>query len=143
MNYVLGFMFDSSFDRVLLIKKNKPEWQAGKLNGVGGKVERFETGPKAMVREFKEETGVDTSESDWKYFLNMIGSDWCVMCFACIGPIEKAISITDEKVFPVHIASSIHHHNNFLIENIPWLVQLAIDVLKRGRPHISNIRYPS
>jgi hypothetical protein len=32
--YVLGFMFDVPAEQVLLIKKAKPDWQAGKLNGV-------------------------------------------------------------------------------------------------------------
>lgn len=41
--YVLGFMF-STEDRgqkVALIKKLKPKWQAGLLNGIGGKIEQI------------------------------------------------------------------------------------------------------
>lgn len=37
--YVCGFLFDRSFENVLLIRKNRPEKQKGRLNGVGGKVE--------------------------------------------------------------------------------------------------------
>ena len=53
--YVVGFMFSEE------ILKNKPDWQAGRLNGVGGKVEPNEYPDQAMVREFEEETGVRTS----------------------------------------------------------------------------------
>lgn len=56
-NYVLGFITDRK--RVLLIKKNRPEWQQGLYNGVGGKVLENESPESAMVREAKEETNLD------------------------------------------------------------------------------------
>jgi hypothetical protein len=38
VEYVVGFAFDTD-GRVALIRKNRPEWQAGRLNGIGGHVE--------------------------------------------------------------------------------------------------------
>jgi 8-oxo-dGTP diphosphatase len=55
--YVLGFCFDFGYHNVLLIEKSHPAWQAGKLNGIGGKIEEGESPSKAMAREFREETG--------------------------------------------------------------------------------------
>ena len=55
--YVAGFLFSPDRSRVLLIRKNRPAWQAGKLNGLGGKIEPGETPPQAMRREFREEQG--------------------------------------------------------------------------------------
>jgi 8-oxo-dGTP diphosphatase len=66
--YVCGFMFSEVGSQVVLIRKQKPEWQKGKLNGVGGKVEPGETDIDAMTREFWEETGVSTSGKDWTLF---------------------------------------------------------------------------
>src|SRR5690349_16479461 len=75
--YVCGFMFDRDMARLVLIRKSKPQWQAGKLNGVGGKVELigmhglsqcYETPQRAMAREFKEETGYTTRPEDWRLF---------------------------------------------------------------------------
>lgn len=57
VEYVLGFMFNLAESKVLLVWKNRPAWQAGKLNGVGGKIEEGETPIQAMNREFAEETG--------------------------------------------------------------------------------------
>ena len=51
MRYVAGFMFDSSYENVLLIRKTKPKWQEGLLNGVGGKIEPGEKELDAMKRE--------------------------------------------------------------------------------------------
>lgn len=67
--YVLGFAFTPSKKAVLLIKKTRPKWQAGKLNGVGGKVEPGEFDlAQAMVREFEEETAVKTDPLQWSMF---------------------------------------------------------------------------
>lgn len=56
--YVVGYCFNDDFSEVVLIEKRKPAWQAGKLNGVGGKVEPGEGIADAMAREFEEEAGV-------------------------------------------------------------------------------------
>jgi 8-oxo-dGTP pyrophosphatase MutT (NUDIX family) len=42
---------------VLLVRKNRPEWQKGRLNLVGGKIEPGETPEEAAVRELYEEAG--------------------------------------------------------------------------------------
>jgi hypothetical protein len=52
--YVVGFLFDGLCQNVTLIKKTHPEWQKGKLNGVGGKIEPNETSTDAMRREFRD-----------------------------------------------------------------------------------------
>lgn len=54
--YVLGFVFDSGYHNVLLICKDRPSWQAGRLNGLGGKIEEGESPARAMERELREET---------------------------------------------------------------------------------------
>lgn len=47
--------------KVLLIQKDRPDWQKGKLNLPGGKIEAGETPKQTAVREIKEETGLDAS----------------------------------------------------------------------------------
>jgi 8-oxo-dGTP diphosphatase len=56
---VVGFLFADS--DVLLVQKMKPDWQKGFWNGVGGKDEDGEEPIDAMVREFREETKIDTA----------------------------------------------------------------------------------
>lgn len=72
--YACGFLFSEDRSRVLLIRKRRPAWQAGKLNGVGGKIEPGETPLQAMRREFREEAGVDIA--DWQQVLRLSGPDW-------------------------------------------------------------------
>ena len=44
---------------ILVVLKNRPAWQVGKVNLIGGKVETGETPEEAAIRELKEETGLD------------------------------------------------------------------------------------
>ena len=78
MNYVCGYMFSPDKSLVALIWKNRPDWQKGKLNGIGGKIEpedviknRFNAALQAMQRKFFEETGVKTSPNDWELFVTV------------------------------------------------------------------------
>lgn len=74
--YVLGFAFDWKRENIVLIHKEKPEWQKGKLNGVGGKVEQSDSCiHDAMTREFFEETGVLTQKQDWTHYATMSFDD--------------------------------------------------------------------
>lgn len=57
IEYCCGYLFSPDFKQVLLIRKNRPVFLKGKLNGIGGKVESNESPDEAMIREFKEEAG--------------------------------------------------------------------------------------
>lgn len=65
ISFVVGFLFDDE-GKVALIRKEKPAWQKGHLNGIGGKIEPGEEPLKAMRREFLEETGAGVLE--WRLF---------------------------------------------------------------------------
>ena len=72
--YVCGFFFSPDRGRVLLIRKRRPAWQVGRLNGVGGKIEPGESPAQAMCREFREEAGLDVG--DWQPGVELTGPDW-------------------------------------------------------------------
>lgn len=98
-HYVLGLAFDADAENVLLIRKNRPDWQAGKLNGAGGKVEPGETPLQAMIREFQEETGLDTSAAYWTPFGRIEAPQYVVHCFrARTSRIHDGETMTDELV---------------------------------------------
>lgn len=71
--YVVGYLLSPGHRQVVLIKKLKPSWQAGKLNGPGGKLEEGETPAQCMRREFREEAGLDLPEDRWLRFGSMGG----------------------------------------------------------------------
>ena len=55
-HYVLCICMSS--EKILLIEKNRPAWQAGRINFPGGSIEVGETPEEAAIRELKEETGL-------------------------------------------------------------------------------------
>ncbi len=79
---VLGFVFNKDLSKVLLVNRQnaKQEWQNGKDNGLGGKVEGEETPLAAMVREFEEESeGIRID--NWIQFGSIGGEGWQVVLF--------------------------------------------------------------
>ena len=137
--YVLGFIFNEDLTKVLLINKVRPNWQAGKNNGIGGKIEKDETPHEAMIRETKEESNIDTEYWSWLHVGNMSGIDWDVVIYTTKydGAEYDAESVTDEKI------------EWFEVENLPtealynlaWLVPLALDKLKSRSLLSIDIKY--
>lgn len=119
--YVCGFMFSPDRSRVLLIRKRRPAWQVGKLNGVGGKVEAGEAPYQAMRREFREEADLDVA--DWQHALTLTGPDWTADFFRAFGDIEAARPLTDELLE----RRSVRLLPADVIPNLSWIVPLMLD----------------
>jgi 8-oxo-dGTP diphosphatase len=119
--YVVGFMMDPLLSKVVLIRKARPEWQSGRLNGVGGKVEPGEGAVQAMHREFKEEAGVDGL--DWKQFLTLDTPRSNLSFFRCTGNIHKAVTVTDEDVAVYDIHDVMDRCDT--MPNLRWCIQMA------------------
>ena len=132
--YVVGFAINGL--DVLLIRKNRPDWQAGKLNGVGGKIEPGEFPIEAMVREFQEETG--HLEADWDYLLELQTHVGPVHFFRLLikdrGVFDEIAlrgGTTDEAVgsysIPELLFSNLMDSDGpKTLPNLPWLLALAL-----------------
>lgn len=67
MDYVSGYILSEDLKKVLLIRKDRPSEQVGKLNAIGGKIEETDLSPLfALIREMKEEAGLETYNYQWK-----------------------------------------------------------------------------
>jgi len=125
--YCLGFMFDPRGLVCALIRKNKPAWQKGKLNGVGGKIEPGETPIDAMVREFQEEAGIFVPADRWTKFCRLQWSGGVVHVFKSFGTLGGITSMTDEHVDVWSIPETLTQSDESLVSNLRWLIPMALD----------------
>lgn len=144
--YVLGFLFnkpDAQVRQVLLISKRRPDWQAGRYNGIGGRIEPGETIKAAMVREFLEETGVATPMSMWEGFASIGDASSQVSCFSACddSAFRLARPVTDEPVVRV-TCSSVFLGRLPTLPTLKWLVPQALEnnrLHRQGGPGLYSI----
>lgn len=128
-HYCVGFGYYG--DCVVLVKKERPEWQKGFLNGVGGKLEKNESPLEAMIREFFEETGQLTTPDQWIHAGELIDPelvDACVHIFVCklTGFQFRSIALTgapksaDEEIIVLNIYLQVflYHQSKKLLYNV-------------------------
>ncbi len=135
MKYVLGFAFDGDLPetKVLLIRKTKPAWQKGRLNGVGGKIEPGETSITAIVREFQEETTIQTQKKDWTLRGIISGglnsdSPWEIHVYATHldGVLNPWMPSPTEEMLVVRKVDSLWQCRD-LIFNLHWMIPYCLD----------------
>lgn len=156
MNYVCGFMMSWDMQEFLLIRKTHPEWMIGKWNGIGGKIEPkhqvtsgaeggdywlMETPQEAMIREFYEETGIQTTRKRWHCFHieefkkgpdSQEGTK--VYYFAAFGDETKREQLgspTDEEVKTHNLIDVFWDQKDYLY-NIPYLIHMIIYNMRKG-----------
>lgn len=151
MHYVAGFLFNKRLSQVALIKKSKPEWQKGKLNAIGGKIETGETATQAMTREFNEETGCYVV--GWELFATLVceserhkgapdsGQPYQVHFFRAFADADLWSVVRTQTEEEVHVVrwEDIVWLN--ALPNLSWLIPMALNMDKDSaeRFHITEI----
>lgn len=132
---VLGFLFSKKATHVALIRKQKPEWQRGYLNGIGGKVEECETPRNAMIREFEEETGMRFS--GWKHCITFTCDGGTVKVYKGYLPLRELDCIDCHESEGGEIVELCYVSNiesNFLnakpLDNLRWMIPILLDNLE-------------
>ncbi len=115
--------------KLALIRKTKPTWQKGFLNGIGGKIEADEEPIDAMCREFQEETGHKTFYYDWQYLtkLTHVDNEWEVDFYwsHAIVDLDASLTTTTEEEIVVINMDDLDYEN--VIPNLKWLVKICLD----------------
>lgn len=136
--YTVGFLFSSDLSQVLLIHKLTPEWQKGKLNGLGGKLEKGESTKQSFIREIYEESGI-TLESKQVIKMGLLkGVEWKVFVFAAVYEGEIFTPKTYEKELLEWFEVDNLPAN--CVPNLYWQIPFARNELrfKTGNSYIMN-----
>lgn len=101
--YTLGFIFSDDLQKVLMIKKSRPEAQAGKMNGIGGKFEPEDIdAPHCISREVKEEADISIPPEMWAEvgaFSDNVNFNVAILTTTVpLSLLQAAKTMTDEEV---------------------------------------------
>jgi 8-oxo-dGTP diphosphatase len=130
-SYVVGFAFSPNLHEVMLVEKKRPKWQIGLLNGPGGRIEVGESPLDAMVREFREETGLGTHDDEWTRYasLEVDGNFVHFFYHVFVGCMPHPITTTDETV----VLAPLGMQSKWL-PNLRWLIPMALNHITKVDP---------
>lgn len=123
--YVCGFLFSEDETHVALVQKQKPAWQSGYHNGIGGKVEVDESVKDAMSREFMEETGVLIKPDSWNLYASVSGTDWTVFFYRAAS--DKVFECKTMETEDIKVVQVAEVGDMQVIPNLRWLIPMALD----------------
>ena len=130
IKYVLGFLFDEKENNLVLIRKLKPDFLKGMLNGVGGKIESHETPLEAIEREFREETGLNIAWEQWQHKLSLTkDNEYFLYIFKANTPNLIGASTREKEEVGIYALSSVLHPANYLniVPNLKWIIPMLRD----------------
>ena len=128
--YVAGFLFSEDRAKVALIRKKRPKWQAGRLNGIGGHVEPGESPPQAMVREFAEETGLQITT--WELFATRTGPGFTVRCYVAFSRFLDTVKTTTDEDVEIWYVNDLQLAG--MLPDLRVLILLALDQTGIAKP---------
>jgi 8-oxo-dGTP diphosphatase len=114
-NYVLGFICDKNKEKFLLLRKNRPKYQEGFLNGIGGKVENNESYIECMIRETKEEIlyknkGFITYADNWEHITIFSFETGSVVCYVLYSDCDFTLfSEGEDQLVEIHEIKNIDY----------------------------------
>jgi 8-oxo-dGTP diphosphatase len=121
-DYVLALLFTADSREVVLVRKTRPAWQAGRVNGLGGKIRDGESLAAAARREVLEEAGVDVER--WEEFLVWHDPVYRLRAVRAFDDVARqARTAEDQEVFLAYVGALPLN----VIDNLRWIVPLALD----------------
>lgn len=124
---------------VLLVRKNHPDWQNGRLNGVGGRARMFETPLECAQREWTEETSLPVP-SDLAEFLVLEDREVVVHMFSGtsidnVAGMPRENDVGERLLWGSLSDARADWLDPFLaVDNLVWLIPMAF----RDRYHVGG-----
>lgn len=122
--YVLALLFTPDARRVVLMRRTRPEWQAGRVNALGGKLLPGESAAAAASREVSEEAAARVPVEAWRELVVWRDPVYRMHVLSAFhAAADHARTAEDQEVF----LADVDHLPDECIENLRWLIPLALD----------------
>jgi 8-oxo-dGTP diphosphatase len=122
LDYVLALLFTADGREVVLVRKTRPAWQAGRVNALGGKLQDGEDLLLGARREVREESGVDVD--GWEEFLVWDDPEYRLRAVRAFDDAaRRARTAEDQDVFLARVDRLPPN----VIDNLRWIIPLALD----------------
>lgn len=120
--FVLALLFTDDGRRVVLMRRTRPAWQAGRVNALGGGIMERESAMSAARREVREECGVDVAE--WSKLLEWDDAEYRMHVLSALSArAAEARTLEDQEIFLADVRALPEN----VIDNLRWLIPLALD----------------
>lgn len=132
MLFTLGIIFSPNLEHVYLIRRDNPDSQKGKLNGVGGKVEPGESLDACMAREAVEESGYSGL---WTHFAIKEGHTrgWgayeCHLYYSIMPPGAAEPHTTEKQPIERIATKDAPLLREYMIPPLPLIIHAALEYL--------------
>ena len=120
--YVLALLYSADSTQVVLMRRSRPAWQAGRVNALGGAIMVGESALEAARREVREESGVDVER--WAEVLVWEDAEYRMHVMRAVSDRAHEVrTMEDQEVFLADVRALPSN----VIDNLRWLVPLALD----------------
>jgi 8-oxo-dGTP diphosphatase len=120
--FVLALLYSADLRHVVLMRRTRPAWQAGRVNALGGRLLGGESSAAAARREAREECGADVAE--WREVLVWEDAEYRMHVVRAVSDQALAArTLEDQEVF----LADVNALPDNVIDNLRWLVPLALD----------------
>ena len=128
-NFTMGIIFSADLANVYLLRKDHPEFQAGLLNGVGGKLEQGETYADCMAREAKEEgsyTGTFQHLGSMRGNTEGWGEYQCEVFYSVMDKKAKEPKTTEKEPIEKHPVAELPALAPQMVPHLPMLIMASL-----------------
>jgi 8-oxo-dGTP pyrophosphatase MutT (NUDIX family) len=112
----------------IMLRKTRPDWQAGLLNFPGGKLEPTDLRPeRTCSREYEEECGLRLEPSRWRRVGALESTGWQVQVFAATLERGETVHTTTDETVVLVSPERLFLTETAVVPNARWLASLSQD----------------